>query len=211
MRVQGWMSLAALLAVGSISGCGWQNDAPNASAAGAVAVIDLDEIARRLGSDKQMAEAIAQRENALSKQLVELAQSYSAQIAEQKAKLPASDQQEVGVTLASWEQQANASLNQVKQRAAADLQNHRMQMVQKFRDQIKPTARGVAQSRGLSVIVTKNDSVVFDYTSGVDITDAVVDELLASSTAAPPVTPASAATPSTTTPQQAAASEATTK
>ncbi len=203
MRVQGWMSLAAMLAACSLAGCGRHSgDDRSASAAGAVAVIDLDEIARRLGSDKQMAEAIAQRENALSKQLVELAQSYSAQIAEQKAKLPANDQQQAGVTLASWQQQASASLNQVKQRATVDLQNHRVQMVQKFRDQIKPTARRVAQSRGLTVIVTKNDSVVFDYTSGVDITDAVVDELLASSTAAPPI---STQVPAAAPPQQAAA------
>src|SRR5205085_12667759 len=111
---------------------------------------------------------------------------------------------------ASWEQQANANLNQVKQQAEADLYNHRMQLVQKFRDQIKPVARRVAQERGLSVIVTRNDSVIYDYTSGSDITNPVVDELLAggattpaapSAQAGPPVAASSAPVP----PQQAAA------
>jgi Skp family chaperone for outer membrane proteins len=199
MRARSWAALA--LATAALAGCNQSNGGRPAASAGAVAVIDLDEIARRLGSDKQMASAIAQRENALSQQLVELARSYSAQIQEQKAKLPGADDEQNQVTVASWEQQANAKLNTVKQQAAADLQNHRLRLIAQFRDQIKPAARRVAQARGLSVIVTKNDSVVFDYTSGADITDAVVDELLAAATPAPP---AGSAPPAAEAPPQAA-------
>jgi Skp family chaperone for outer membrane proteins len=191
MRAQGWAAwgvLAALL----FTGCGQSADPRQAASGAAVAIIDLDEIARRLGSDKQIAAAISQRQTALSQQLVDLAKSYSAQIDQQKAKLTAENAQPNDVMLASWQNQANANLNKIKLQAEADLQNHRVTLVNSFRDQIKPAARRVAQARGLSIIVTKNDSVVFDYTATADITDAVVDELLASAPPAQAESPAAA-------------------
>ncbi len=185
MRTHAFLTFVAPLALLAVAGCGQGAGGPQASGSGAVAVIDLDEIARRLGSDRKIAGSIAQTQNALSQQLVDLAKSYNAQIAEQKNKLAAEEGQQADeVTVASWQKQASANLNQVKQRAEVALANHRLQLLQQFRDQIKPAARRVAQQRGLNVIVTKNDSVVFDFTSAADITDAVVDELLAS---APPV------------------------
>jgi Skp family chaperone for outer membrane proteins len=185
MRAPAWAAIIAPLAL-TFAGCGWQSNSPSADTPGAVAIIDLDEIARRLGSDRQISSLIAQRQNALTKQLVELAKKYNAQIDEQKAKLAATEGQQpesFDVTVASWHQQASASLTQVKQRAEADLTSTRLQLVNQFRDRIKPAARRVAQDRGLSVIVTKNDSFVFDFVSTADITDAVVDELLAAAPA----------------------------
>jgi Skp family chaperone for outer membrane proteins len=207
MRVR--VKVLALLATTAVAGgCGQRGDNRQAAApAGAVAVIDLDEIARRLGSDKQIASAINQRHSALNQQLVNLAKQYSAQIEAEKAKLAGADAQQSEVTVASWQKQANAKLNQVKQQAAADLENTRLALMNDFRDHIKPAARRVAQARGLSVIVTKNDSVIFDYVSAADITDGVVDELMAHAQPAV-VTPTSAATPAQATaptPQAAAA------
>jgi Skp family chaperone for outer membrane proteins len=182
MRAQ--LLVGAILALG-LTGCGRTSNEPSAASSAAVAVIDLDEIARRLGSDKQMADAINQRQSALRQKLVELAAAYNEQIAEQQKTLPADQADQAEVTLAAWQQQANDNLNQVRQQAELDLRNHQAQLIQQFRDSVKPAARRVAQARGLSVIVTKNDSVVFDYTAAADITDEVVDALLASS-AAPP-------------------------
>jgi Skp family chaperone for outer membrane proteins len=210
MRVTGcWMAIACL-GMSLTAGCNQTAGVGESQVAGAVAVIDLDAIAQRLGSDKQILDSIAKRQTSLSQQLVDLAKSYNAQIAEQKNKLAAEEGQQADeVTVASWQKQANANLNQVKQQAQAALANHRVQLLQQFRDQIKPAARRVAQQRGLNVIVTKNDSVVFDFTSAADITDAVVDELLASAPpAAAPVqqtpTATQAPTAAPTTPTQPA-------
>jgi Skp family chaperone for outer membrane proteins len=179
MRALAWAAVAAGLTVLGAGGCNRQS-ADGPAATNGVAVIDLDAIAHRLGSDKQIVESIAQKQTALSQQLVELAKSYNQQIADRKKTLEEAKPEESQVTLAAWQQQANDSLNKVKQQAAADLQKHRAQLVQQFRDQIKPAARRVAESRGLSVIVTKNDSVLYDFSASADITDAVVAELLAS-------------------------------
>ena len=149
-----WRRLGRRAAVG-------RRDSGAGRGGGAVAVIDLDEIARRLGSDKQIAESIAQRQTALSQQLSRTRQVLQrADCGAEARRCPPNGQQQADVTVASWEQQANANLNQVKQQAESTCNNHRVQLVQQFRDQIKPVARRVAQERGLTVIVTKNDSVM---------------------------------------------------
>ena len=73
--------------------------------------------------------------------------------------------------------QASANLNQVQQKAKNDLSQHGAQLVQQFRDEVKPIARQVASEKGLSIIVTRNETVVFDFTSAVDITEDVVRKM----------------------------------
>jgi Skp family chaperone for outer membrane proteins len=167
----------------AFAGCSRHPGTAETGAVGAVAVIDLDAIAQRLGSDKQIAQAINQRQTSLSQQLVDLAKNYSQQIAEQKKKLAETAPEQENVTLANWQQQANANLSKVKQQAELDLQQHKARLIAQFREEIKPAARRVAQARGLSVIVTKNDSVLYDFSPAADITDGVIADLLAHRTA----------------------------
>lgn len=189
MRVTGrWMAIASL-GLGLAVGC--NQSASTSVPQGAVAVIDLDAIASRLGSDKQIVDSLAQRQSSLSQQLVDLAKSYSQQIEEKKKTLTEAPPEQADVTVASWQKQANANLNKVKQQAEADLKKHQATLVAQFREQIKPVARRVAQKRGLTVIVTRNDNVLYDVAPGADITDEVIADLIAAS----PVASAAAAKP----------------
>ena len=189
MRVTGrWMAIA-WLGLGLAAGC--NQSASTSVPQGAVAVIDLDAIAARLGSDKQIVDSIAQRQTSLSQQLVDLAKSYNQQIEDKKKTLTEAPAEQADVTVASWQKQANANLNKVKQQAEADLKKHQATLVAQFREQIKPVARRVAQKRGLSVIVTKNDNVLYDVAPGADITEEVIADLIAAS----PVASAAAAKP----------------
>jgi Skp family chaperone for outer membrane proteins len=188
MRTRRLFVAVACASLGTVGGCNRQSGVVEKPSLGAVAVIDMDAIAQSLGSDKQIVESITKRQSSLSQQLVDLAKSYSQQIEEQKKKLAEAPPEQGDITLANWQQQANASLNKVKQQAELDLQRHRAQLVAQFRDEIKPVARRVAQSRGLSVIVTKNDNVLYDFSPAADITDAVVAELLARTPVSPPQT-----------------------
>lgn len=182
MRVTGrWLAIA-WLGLGLTVGC--NQSASTSAPQGAVAVIDLDAIASRLGSDKQIVDSIAQRQTSLSQQLVDLAKSYTQQIEEKKKTLTEAPAEQADVTVASWQKQANANLNKVKQQAEADLKKHQAQLIAQFREQIKPVARRVAQKRGLSVIVTRNDNVLYDVAPGADITDEVIADLIAASPAA---------------------------
>lgn len=184
MRATALLATLACSTLTLLPGCNRTTGSTPSSAVGAVAVIDLDAIAQRLGTDKQIAQSITNRQTSLSQQVVDLAKSYNQQIADQKKKLAEAPADQGDVTLANWQKQASASLNKVKQQAELDLQKHRAQLIAQFRDEIKPSARRVAQSRGLSVIVTKNDSVLYDFAPAADITDAVISDLLAHRTAA---------------------------
>jgi Skp family chaperone for outer membrane proteins len=186
MRVMGlgrWIAVACL-GLGMGTGCNRPAGVGEQHASGAVAVIDLDAIAQRLGSDKQIVDAIASRQSSLSQQLVDLAKSYNAQIAEKQKTLVEASPEKSEVTVANWQKQANENLNKVKQQAQADLQRHQAQLIAQFREQIKPAARRVAQKRGLSVIVTKNDNILYDFSPQSDITDEVIADLISSSAAA---------------------------
>jgi Skp family chaperone for outer membrane proteins len=141
---------------------------------GTVAIIDLDVVAQKLGRDKTMSEAIQQHEAALNQQLANIKVSYEKEISEKQNQFGQSPSQEQVQLLSNMGRQASANLTQVQQKAKNDLSQHRAQLVQQFRDEVKPIARQVASDKGLSIIVTKNETVVFDFTSAVDITEDVI-------------------------------------
>lgn len=180
------LTAITLAAMPAFHGCNQPPQAsPTAQAMSAgIAIIDLDEVARQLGSDKQIVTAIKQRQAALNSKLTEMAQAYTAEFKRQKEAL-ASETNEEGVQLATYQKQVNQSFNNAKAQAQQNLSQHRLQLVKQFRDAVRPAARKVANQRGLKVIVTKQDGLLYDYSPEHDITDEVVQLLRASSNAQP--------------------------
>ncbi len=176
-------------------GCGSETDRPGETSAaaaagpsvGAVAVIDLDAVARRLGRDSQVAAAMKQRETSLNQQLQVVRASYLKQIGEKQQEFGGTPTAEQTQMVTAMQKQATVNFNGARSRAQNDLSQHRTALIAQFRDEVRPIAREVARQQGLSIIVTKNDGVVFDYDSGVDITDAVVQQMLARRPAVPKV------------------------
>ncbi len=164
------------------AGCNQVQVPPPAEAksSAGIAIIDLDEIARQLGSDKKIVTAIQQRQAALNSKLSELARSYTDTFQKQKEAIEA-ESDEAAVKLASYQKQVNQSFNTAKVQAQQNLSAHRGQLVQQFRDAVRPAARRVASSRGLSVIVTKQDSLLYDFSPDHDITAEVIQALRTSS------------------------------
>ena len=160
-----------------LGGCGYFSD--GTSNTGRVAVIDLDAVAKKLGHDVRMANSIKQRETSLNRQLADVQQSYQKQLGDKKQELGEEPSQEQTQQLLQLQRQANLQLNQVRRQAQANLNQHRAQLIGQFRDETKTVARDVASEKGLSIIVTKNDTVVFAYEAAVDITDEVASRMLA--------------------------------
>ncbi|QDU57112.1 OmpH family outer membrane protein [Aeoliella mucimassa] len=179
-----------LMALPCFVGCTQTEPAPTAAKQSqglGVAIIDLDEIAHQLGSDKQIVTAIKQREAALNTKLTELAKSYAEALNKQKEAMDAEPAAEEGtVQLASYQEQANKNFQNARSQAKQNLAVHRQQLISKFREAVKPAARKVARERGLSVIVTKQDSLLYDYAPECDITNDVVEALRASATKSKP-------------------------
>ncbi len=183
MRVCCAVMLAGALTAG-LAGCQNQAGSPEASAAaGGVAVIDLDQVATQLGRDVQMVNSIRQQQSKLNDQLQQYQVSLKKQLDEKKTELEraqsvsAEDQQQRQADLNSLDRALGLKLNQVRQQAQRTLSGHRQQLVAKFRNEVKPIAQAVAAEHGLSVVVTKNDNVVFAYAHAVDITDRVIEKM----------------------------------
>jgi len=148
---------------------------------GNVAVIDLDRVAHLLGQDKRITQALTAQQTKFQQQLRQLAESYREQLSKQNQSadaVPAGQGAASGaVQLASYQAQANTKLNQAQQQAGQKLALRKSELIKQFRDSIKPYAREAARKRGLSVIMTHNDSVIYDYAASVDITQDVVDSI----------------------------------
>ncbi|MBN1394478.1 MAG: OmpH family outer membrane protein [Pirellulales bacterium] len=171
------VALAATIGCGKFTGGEDASAAGNAS--GNVAIIDLDVVAQQLGYDSQMANAIGQQKASLEKQLGVIKTSFEQDLAKTKNQLGANPTQEQSQQWAHSQRVAAALFHQEQQKASQLLNRYSSQVVAQFRGTVKTTARQVAAERGLSIILTKNEGVVFDYDLAVDITDAVVERMRA--------------------------------
>jgi Skp family chaperone for outer membrane proteins len=150
-----------------------------------VAILDLDSVAKQLGYDVQIVAAMKQQKVSLEQQLGVIKASYEQELGKRKNQVGDKPSQEQTQYLADSVRQANDSLVQQKVKADRLLNLYSAQLIKSFRDRVKTAAREVAGEQGLSVILTKNDAVVFDYNTAVDITDAVVEKMRAEQAAAP--------------------------
>jgi Skp family chaperone for outer membrane proteins len=202
-----WIAMGTVLC---LAGCNTQNGAGGASsdgltlvghgghAAGGVAVIDLDVVAKRLGRDVDMANSVQQRQNSLNQQLAAIQSSFQKQLDETKKEFGEEPTDEQTQQLVTLSQQMRIKLNETQQQARNNLGLHRQAVINQFREEVKPLAQSAAAERGLGIVVTKNDAVIFAHAPSVDISDSVAEKMLAnatqkqtgsaaSSTASPPV------------------------
>lgn len=177
MHQSPWLTWLSVVLLAASIGCNQSSSTDLTSTSGGVAVIDLDRVAQQLGSDKQIVASLNEAQQTLNEKLQQLAQNYQAQIAQQSQNSSSDPASNEGVRLASFQQQAQANIAKAKNQAASQLAQRQAQLIQQFRHAVKPAARAEAQQRGLSLVITKNDSVVFDYVDAVDVTDAVVARL----------------------------------
>ena len=144
---------------------------------GRVAVVDLDQVAIKVGRVATIKTAVDKREADLNRQLASAKASYEKQLVEAKGKLGEEPSQEQQQQFAQLKLQANKQLKQIAQQAKQHLDQHRAQLRLQFRNEAKAVARQVAKEKGLSIVVTKNDSVVLVYDDAADITSDVVQRL----------------------------------
>lgn len=146
----------------------------SSSRTGGVAVVDLDEVARRLGRDAEMVQAFQGEAGRLNQALTSAQQSAVSQLEEIGKGLGDHPSEDDARNFLRVRQSAQLQLNQLRARAETQLNQHRQQLVSQFRQQAKPIVNKVAKDKGYSTIVTRNDTVVFSYDNAVDITEDVV-------------------------------------
>jgi Skp family chaperone for outer membrane proteins len=190
MRTSAFVIVVGLISF-CVSGCGWFGGKDDAEAKtekavpGRVAVVDLDEIARRVGRDQYMIDRLKQTQQTLNERLEVVQASYVKQIKQKQETLGVGNEgveisDEDTKTLLGMQREAGLNLNQARKEAISSLTQRRTQLVATFRNEVRPIASEVAKEKGLSIVLTKNDTVLFTHEDAVDITDEVAKRLRAS-------------------------------
>lgn len=225
---------ALLVSILALSGCQKMGStAPN------VAVIDLDRVATAMGWLDDMTRNLQNADAELRAQLDQILRNSLKAIEDAKKQvsdeakltpdqikmlntvkdlrelesLPLTPKQRE--TLAGTLQQANAAWQQALNSYQQLIQGRRAQLIMGYREKVRPIARRVATNRGMSVVFTFSDNLLYYDPKAVDITNEVIDELQKSgegrtpgvvAPAPRPAAPAAAPAPATpTTPAAPAA------
>jgi Skp family chaperone for outer membrane proteins len=144
---------------------------------GGVAVVDLDRVASVLGRDAVMLQQLQQQQLGLNQKLASVKTSFKKQLTDSIEKLPETPSEEETKTLRNMKRNANIQLATYQKQASSALGQMKNSVIAGFRAEAMPVARDVAKERGLSVVLTSNDSVVFTFDEAVDITDDVIAQL----------------------------------
>jgi Skp family chaperone for outer membrane proteins len=195
-----WQLISALacaaVAGAGLAGCGEHGPSVEAHdtnvSRGNVAILDLQAVAARLGRSDEMKEVLSERGEELQSKLSTLKGDLQTKLDQKSKEIEEANGVADPKKLAQLQQDARGELNRALQQAQGELQKEARRTVMRFREEVKPVARRVARDRGLQIILTKNEAVVFEYDSAVDMTDAVVGEMIVREGAAKP---ASSGTP----------------
>ncbi len=175
--------------LGSLAGCNRETAAPSAASAvkstGGVGVVDLDLVAKQLGRDVYMNNSVQERLSSLNNKLTTFKNSLDRLYDEKKTGFGEEPNEEQQKQLATMQDRMDAQLMESKRKAENELAVYRQQLVDQFREQTKPVLREVAASRGLSIVVPKNNGLLLTIDPGVEITDEVAKRMLASQAKTP--------------------------
>ncbi len=181
MRHLFWASVACGVAT-LFGGCGQTGAGSGGGAAspaqsGKVAIVDLDEIARRIGRANEMDAAVVEKQGEINAELGNLQAGYVKQFEAQREKVGEGATDEEQQKLATYGAELDQKFNMARQQRSGELAKYRQSLIQQFRDDVKPIAQSIAAERGMTIVVTKNDTVIYAYEQDCDITDAVASKM----------------------------------
>ena len=164
------------------AGCGHKAEQPAQAAkpVGGVGVVDLDVVAKRLGRDIEMNNAVQERVTELNSKLSSLKSSLQDLYDQKQERFGDEPTDEQRRELATTQSRMEAQLLEVRRKADLELNTFRQALVDQFREQAKPVLRDVAAARGLSIVIPKNNNLLLTIDPAVEITDDVAARMPAS-------------------------------
>jgi len=164
---------------------------------GGVAILDIDEVARRLGVEEKVRMDLLSFQDDLNQRLQQeqgVLQNQMIRVERAAGENPTEDQRR---EILAANQQLNAEFNQVRAQAESLLAEERIRLINEFRISLEPVAMRAAEAKGLKVVLMKVTPPIFTYASEVDITDATTELAIeAGLNVDPPAAPAEGAAPS---------------
>ena len=163
-----------------LTGCGSDQ---RSIASGGVAIVDLDVVAQKLGHDVEIRHSVKQKQKLLNEQLTTMQAVFLNQQDQKKTDFGAILTSGEEKTLRKLNAQLNIQLSRARKNAQLDLERHRQSLVDSFREKLKPVIREVAAKKGLSIVIPKDKRLLLTANPDVDITDEVIQKLLAKQSA----------------------------
>jgi len=143
---------------------------------GGVAILDIDKVAQTMGVEDNVKTALAEIETNLNAQLRTIQTELQARFDNVRSQVGPQPTQEQAQQLAKINGQLTQQLAQSRTQAQSQLNAKQFELVTQFRDEVKPVALKVAAAKGLSVVLTPDQSL-FAFADSVDITEAVTAEM----------------------------------
>ena len=184
------LGLACLLSLTACAGCDQlgggaaeNSTAAPATAAGGVAIVDLDEVARRLGRDVLMMQSIQEKQAEVNAEVIAFQHRLREQYETRQQELAAQparsleEEQAWQQELDGLQQELSQQLAEMQQAARNEVALFRQRLVGIYREEARPICRDIAAARGLSIVMTKDESHMLVYNDAVDITDDVTQRL----------------------------------
>ncbi len=144
-------------------------------------IVDLAAVAKATGQEQSMQSRAQVAREEINSQLVKSAATLEQQIEQERETFGDSPTEEQQQQLQQTMAQAQQQYGQLQAEAQQQLQQNEINMVMEFREQIKPVAEKIAQSRNASLIVLADQSV-FWLDPAIDMTGDVISALRAEGT-----------------------------
>lgn len=138
-----------------------------------IAVLDLDAVAKAIGWDEQLNEALQARGQALDEKLGQKKSQFEKLLDDRREKLGESPSEDDQRKLVEFQVRANRQLQSDLQNSQQQMVQYRAELVTGFRDKLRPLAGAIAKKKGMSIVVLKTDPVFF-HAEEADITNELI-------------------------------------
>lgn len=142
-----------------------------------VGIIDLDRISQETGHTEMAQAKLTELRSSLQKDLSDTQERLKKEMLESQSKMGDKPTEEQQAEMGQIATNMQTEMMQKQSSASQTLQSKQTELVTSFRNNVRAIADGVAQKRGMHIILLRNPSVLLGNDEKVDITDAVLAEM----------------------------------
>ncbi|NOY66008.1 MAG: OmpH family outer membrane protein [Gammaproteobacteria bacterium] len=142
-----------------------------------IGIINLGKISDETGNAEKIKSELEKIRTRLQQELQSVQMNLQKSFQENQDKIGKTPTDEQRMQLGKMLADAQNKLKMAQTSAAIELKNKREELVIQLRDTVRPIANKIAQQRGMSIVIIKNDNLLLGYDKKVDITDAVITEM----------------------------------
>ena len=142
-----------------------------------IGILDLGKISDETGNAEKIKSELQKIKTRLQQDLQSVQMNLQKNFQENQTKIGKTPTDEQRAQLGKMLAEAQQKLKMAQSSAATELKNKQEELVIQLRDTVRPVANKIAQQRGMSIIMIRNDNLILGFDKKADITDAIIAEL----------------------------------